>query len=112
MVTNADDTSYVAKWVDVRDVAHPDSPTYAYALPAWGSRSPNVSIPPVKVEKDGKEFVIEADSVVCALGFRAPYAAVDALCDEVDESYVIGDCRNVGQIHHAINQGYYTALLV
>ena len=64
------------------------------------------------VEKDGKEFVIEADSVVCALGFRAPYAAVDALCDEVDESYVIGDCRNVGQIHHAINQGYYTALLV
>ena len=66
----------------------------------------------VKVEKDGKEFVIEADSVVCALGFRAPYAAVDALCDEVDESYVIGDCRNVGQIHHAINQGYYTALLV
>jgi pyruvate/2-oxoglutarate dehydrogenase complex dihydrolipoamide dehydrogenase (E3) component len=66
----------------------------------------------VKVEKDGKEFVIEADSVVCALGFRAPYAAVDALCEEVDESYIIGDCRNVGQIHHAINQGYYTALLV
>ena len=54
VVTNADDTSYVAKWVDVRDVAHPDSPTYAYALPAWGSRSPNVSIPPVKVEKDGR----------------------------------------------------------
>ena len=66
----------------------------------------------VKVEKDGEQFVIEADSVVCALGFRAPYAAVDALCDEVDESYIIGDCRNVGQIHHAINQGYYTALLV
>ncbi|HCI72989.1 MAG TPA: NADH:flavin oxidoreductase, partial [Lachnospiraceae bacterium] len=66
----------------------------------------------VKVEKDGETFVIEADSVVCALGFRAPYAAVDALCAEVDESYIIGDCRNVGQIHHAINQGYYTALLV
>ncbi len=66
----------------------------------------------VRVERDGQEFVIEADSVVCALGFRAPYAAVDALCDEVDESYIIGDCRNVGQIHHAINQGYYTALLV
>ena len=66
----------------------------------------------VKVEKDGQEFVIEADSVVCALGCRAPYAAVDARCAEVDESYIIGDCRNVGQIHHAINQGYYTALLV
>lgn len=66
----------------------------------------------VRVEKDGREFVIEADSVVCALGFRAPYAAVDALCDEVDEYYIIGDCRNVGQIYHAINQAYYAALKV
>ena len=36
----------------------------------------------VLCEKDGKEFVIEADSVVCALGFRAPYDKVDALCDK------------------------------
>ena len=64
----------------------------------------------VKVEHDGEEFVIEADSVVCALGFRAPWAAVDALCEKVDESYVIGDCSNVGQIYQATNQGYYTAL--
>lgn len=66
----------------------------------------------VRVEKDGKEFVIEADSVVCALGFRAPYAQVDALCKEVDEYYIIGDCRNVGQIYHATNQAYYAALQV
>lgn len=66
----------------------------------------------VRVEKDGKEFVIEADSVVCALGFRAPYAEVDALCNEVDEYYIIGDCRNVGQIYHATNQAYYAALQV
>ena len=51
----------------------------------------------VLVQKDGREFVIEADSVVCALGFRAPYDVVDALCNEVDESYIIGDCANVGQ---------------
>jgi len=54
-------------------------------------------------------FIIPADTVVCALGFRAPYAAVDALCAEVDESYIIGDCNNVGQIYHAINAGYYAA---
>ena len=59
---------------------------------------------------DGKEFLIEADSVLCALGFRAPYAQVDELLDLVDESYSIGNCRNVGFIHHAISQGYYTAL--
>lgn len=66
----------------------------------------------VRVEKDGREFVIEADSVVCALGFCAPYAEVDALVNEVDEYYIIGDCRNVGQICHATNQAYYAALSV
>lgn len=66
----------------------------------------------VLCERDGTEFVIEADSVVCALGFRAPYDKVDALCDCVDEYYIVGDCKNVGQIYHATNQAYYAALLV
>lgn len=66
----------------------------------------------VRCERDGAEFVVEADSVVCALGFRAPYNQVDTLCDLVDESYVIGDCKNVGQIYHATNQAYYAALRV
>lgn len=64
----------------------------------------------VLVEHDGKESVIEADTVVCALGFRAPYDMFDALCEKVDESYIIGDCKNVGQIYQAISQGYYTAI--
>lgn len=63
-------------------------------------------------ERDGEEFVVAADSVVCALGFRAPYTKVDELCDCVDEYYIVGDCRNVGQIYHATNQAYYAALLV
>ena len=66
----------------------------------------------VLCEKAGKEFVIEADSVVCALGFRAPYDKVDALCDKVDEAYIIGDCKNVGQIYHATNEAYYAAMRV
>ena len=63
-------------------------------------------------EKDGQEFLVEADTVVCAVGFRAPYDKVDALCDMVDEYYIIGDCKKVGQIYDAINNGYYSALLV
>lgn len=66
----------------------------------------------VVCEKDGKEFLVEADTVVCAVGFRAPYDKVDALCDKVDEYYIIGDCKKVGQIYDAINNGYYSALLV
>ena len=66
----------------------------------------------VLCEKDGKDFMIEADSVVCALGFRAPYDKVDALCDMVDESYIIGDCKNVGQIYHAVNEAYYAAMRI
>lgn len=62
----------------------------------------------VVCERDGERLVLEADSVVCALGFRAPYADVDALCEMVDESYVIGDCSKVGLIYNAMNTGYYT----
>ena len=49
---------------------------------------------------------------VCALGFRAPYDKVDALCALVDEYYIVGDCSQVGMIYHAINQAYYAALRV
>lgn len=66
----------------------------------------------VLCEKDGKEIIIEADTVVCALGFTSPYDKVDALTDLVDEYYVIGDCKKVGKIYDAMNTGYYSALLV
>ena len=66
----------------------------------------------VKVERDGEEFIINADSVVCALGFRAPYALVDSLADAADDYAIIGDCSNVGQIYQAISQGYYAALRI
>jgi hypothetical protein len=63
----------------------------------------------VRCEKDGKEILIEGDSVVCALGFRAPYDAVDQLCAAADVCEVIGDCANVGKIYQAISGGYYAA---
>lgn len=66
----------------------------------------------VKVERDGEVFIIGADSIVCALGFRSPYAVVDALAEEADEYAIIGDCANVGQIYQAINQGYFAALRI
>lgn len=64
----------------------------------------------VLCQRGDEEFVVEADTIVCALGFRAPYDRVDALCKTVDEYEIIGDCGNVGQIYQAVNQGYHAAL--
>lgn len=66
----------------------------------------------VLCEKDGHDLVLEADTVVCALGFRSPWDKVDALTDLVDEYYIIGDCKKVGKIYDAMNTAYYSALRV
>ncbi len=66
----------------------------------------------VLCERGEEEFMVEADTVVCALGFRSPYAEVDALADLVEESYIIGDCKKVGKIYDAMNTAYYSALRV
>ena len=63
-------------------------------------------------QNEKEKFLVEADSVVCALGFKSPYAKVDELADIVDESYIIGDCNKVGKIYEAISGAYYTALRI
>ena len=63
----------------------------------------------VLCERNGEEILIEGDTVVCALGFRAPYDVVDSLCEAAEVSEVIGDCSNVGKIYQAISGGYYAA---
>ena len=63
-------------------------------------------------KKDGSQETLEADSIVCALGFKSDYQAVDALSDLVDEYYIIGDCQKVGKVYEAMSTAYYAALLV
>ena len=50
--------------------------------------------------------------MVCALGFRAKWAEVDALCEKAEDYYILGDCKNVGQIYQAMNDGYYAAMSI
>ncbi len=57
----------------------------------------------------GEEMLLPADTVVCAAGFRAPWNKVDELCACVDEHYILGDCRNVAQIHQALSTAYFAA---
>ncbi len=66
----------------------------------------------VLCEQDGKEIIVEADTVVCALGFKSPCEQVDKLADLVEECYIIGDCKKVGKIYDAMNTAYYSALRV
>jgi 2,4-dienoyl-CoA reductase-like NADH-dependent reductase (Old Yellow Enzyme family)/thioredoxin reductase len=66
----------------------------------------------VLCRSSGKKFVIEADTIVCAVGFRSPNDEVDRLCSLVSEYHILGDCKATGRIYHAINDAYYTALLV
>ncbi len=63
----------------------------------------------VMVENADGTFLVEADSVVCALGFRPKVAEVDELCDRVEEYYVIGDCNRVAMIYQAMDAGYHAA---
>lgn len=77
-----------------------------------GTRVKAVTDEGVLCERDDETFLVAADTVVCALGFQAPYHQVDRLCCKVDECYIIGDCKNVGQIYHAVNDGFYAALRV
>jgi len=66
----------------------------------------------VVCEQDGQRLTLPADTVVCALGMKAPYADVDALTDAARDYYIIGDCRKAGKIYDAMNTGYYSALRV
>lgn len=64
----------------------------------------------VLAENENGQFLVEADTVVNALGLRAPYARADALMDAVEESYMIGDCQRISMIYKAINEGFWTAM--
>lgn len=66
----------------------------------------------VRVENEEGDFIIKADSIVCALGFRSKWTEVDALCEKAEDYYIVGDCKNVGQIYQVMNDGYYAAMSI
>lgn len=63
----------------------------------------------VYLDKDGKEVTVKADTVVLAAGYRPNNAAVDALADLVEDTYILGDCSAVARIGQAMSAGHYAA---
>lgn len=59
-----------------------------------------------------REFIVEADTVVYAAGFRTPEKIIDEICELVENTCVIGDCGKVGQIYQAMTQAYHMAKLI
>jgi 2-enoate reductase len=61
------------------------------------------------VARDGVETRIAADSVILAVGYRAETSLYDALQDDVEELYQIGDARQVSNIMYAIWDAFEVA---
>ena len=61
-------------------------------------------------DKEGKELMIGARTVICALGQRGRTDVVEALRNGAPFVRVIGDARKVSTITNAVYQGYHAAL--
>ncbi|MBR5071350.1 MAG: hypothetical protein IKX27_05560 [Oscillospiraceae bacterium] len=63
----------------------------------------------VKIDRDGKEQVIETDSVVMSVGYVPVHTVSDALAETgvpEDRIHVIGDAREVGNLMSVIREAY------
>jgi 2,4-dienoyl-CoA reductase-like NADH-dependent reductase (Old Yellow Enzyme family)/thioredoxin reductase len=59
---------------------------------------------------DGKEVLHKADTVICAVGYKALTSVVEQLRSTAPEFYYIGDCVKPKNVTEAIRTGYDTAM--
>lgn len=99
----------------------PSYPHYTIPLLEAVDNNPNISyrlqttcvgVTPngVRVEKDGKEEVITADSVVFSIGQVPELGTVDKLRDCAREFYSVGDCVKPHRIMAATRTGFFSAM--
>lgn len=62
------------------------------------------------VDHEGKQVLIEGETVICALGQKANREIVDLLIDSAPVVKSIGDCVKVSTITTAIYQGHHAAM--
>lgn len=60
--------------------------------------------------KEGKELLVEADTVISAVGYRADHKLYRELCNLAPIVQMIGDCKRPGKVTNAVSDGYYMAL--
>lgn len=62
------------------------------------------------IDKKWNRSVVEADSVVVALGLKSTTTTVNELKELVPETYVVGDCVKPKDIHNAIHSAFHFAV--
>lgn len=60
--------------------------------------------------KDGKDILLEADTILVAAGMKPNMATVEELRYAAPRFMQIGDCVKVGKVYNAVHGGYYGAL--
>jgi NADPH-dependent 2,4-dienoyl-CoA reductase/sulfur reductase-like enzyme len=64
----------------------------------------------IKIENDGEESLIPADSIVFAVGVRPNSEEVDELWDAAPEFRAVGDCVSPRFILDAVSEAYFAAM--
>jgi NADH dehydrogenase FAD-containing subunit len=64
----------------------------------------------VCMDGSGEENLIEADTIVCAVGQRPLREVVNRFLDAAPEVVQVGDCVKSRSVTQAIHRGYYAGL--
>lgn len=64
------------------------------------------------VDKNGKKSVLEADTIVLAVGLKPEKRLFEALKNKIPEVYSIGDCVEPRKVIDAVWEGFRTARLI
>lgn len=61
-------------------------------------------------DMNGKINMLQADTIICAVGYKADHKLFEKLCMSAPIVQMIGDCRRPGKVTNAVSDGYYMAL--
>jgi NADPH-dependent 2,4-dienoyl-CoA reductase/sulfur reductase-like enzyme len=62
------------------------------------------------IDRNWKKSTVKADTVVVALGMKSTVETVNELNSIIPETYVVGDCSTVKDIHNAIHSAFNVAV--
>ena len=66
----------------------------------------------VVVLKDGKEQILEVDTVVVAVGAKSDIKLWESIKEIVPEIYLVGDCVEPRRIRDAVSEGHRIGMLI
>jgi len=85
-----------------------ETPTLEYRT---GQKCIEITSSGIKVaDKEGREQIIESETVVLAVGMRSNAETVELLLGCVPDFYPVGDCVKPQRIMEAMQAGYFAAL--